>query len=119
MFFHVWFAWAHCSHFMKGSGNISWICNDLLGFPWLSLLPSSSAESCDIAISCAVRRRGGMEHLQVCITAQVWHERRESKDKYFLLDFSFPCAFLSFTIQMDFLIPSHACVLCTQPVSSG
>lgn len=32
--------------------------------------------------------RGGMEHLLVCVTAQVWHERRESKDKYFLLDFS-------------------------------
>lgn len=93
-FFRVWFAWVCCSHFMKGSCNISWISDDLFGdFPWLSapqLAATVRALQEAVTVLPVVQwgMRGGMEHLLVCVTAQVWHERRESKDKYFLLDFS-------------------------------
>lgn len=93
-FFRVWFAWVCCSHFMKGSCNFSWISDDLFGdFPWLSapqLAATVRALQEAVTVLPVVQwgMRGGMEHLLVCVTAQVWHERRESKDKYFLLDFS-------------------------------
>lgn len=62
-----------------------------------------------------------MEHLLVCVTAQVWHERRESKDKYFLLDFSSLSHVPSFHLPFRWLSYTLPCVraLFSTPVPSG